>query len=179
MRLGKIIRFALILLAALALCSCSTPTVSQQAQSAAGGIWSAEIVGGSGSASGFSFTTEFTLSTDGTLTITYFQFLTQESGSTPCFPIDGGTENGQMVLNTNESTGQTSGTFKYTVAASGNTLTLNGNVTGTEVNGVPPLSNGSITGTWTVAGSSSCTGNGTFTMTQAPATTTSSSSSGS
>lgn len=177
MRPGKLISFVSVLLVALSLTSCSTPTVSQQAQTAAGGIWSAEIVGGSGPASGFSFTTEFTLSTDGNLTITYFQFLTQEAGSNACFPIDGGTENGQMVLNANESTDQVTGTLKYTVTASGNTLTLNGNVTGTEVNGLPPLSDGSITGTWTVAGSTSCTGSGNFTMTQAPASTTSSSSS--
>jgi hypothetical protein len=165
---------AVLLLITLALSSCSTPTVSQQAQTAAGGTWSAEMLGGSGKASGFSFITEFTLSTDGILTLSYFQFLTTNS----CFPVDGGTQAGQMSLNVNESTDQVTGTFKYTVTSSGNTLTLNGNVTGTEVNGVPPLSGGSITGTWNLTGGTGCNdSSGTFTMTQSASTTTSSSSS--
>ena len=165
---------ALLLLVAFSFSSCSTPSVTQQAQSAAGGIWAAEMLGGNGAASGFSFTTEFTLQPDGTLTITYFQFL----NSSPCFPVDGGTQNGTMGLNTNESTGQTSGIFKYTVqnTSNSNKLTLNGNVTGTEVNGTPPLSNGSITGSWTLTGGSGCSNsNGTFTMTQSTSTSTSSS----
>lgn len=166
----------LFLLLAFAFSSCGAPSIQQQAQSAAGGIWQAEILGGAGAESGFSFTTEFTLNTNGVLTITYFQFL----NSTKCFPVDGGTENGSMALNTNESTGQTFGAFKYNVQASGNTLTLTGNVTGTEVDGQPPLTSGSITGNWSLKGGSGCNdSNGTFTMMQSTSTSTSTSSSGS
>jgi len=165
---------ALLLLVAFTLSACSNPTVTQQAQSAAAGIWSAEIEGGAGSASGFSFTTEFTINAGGGLNITYFQFL----NTTGCFPVDGQNEQGTMVLNSvNPSTGQTSGTFKYTVKASGNTLTLAGNVTGTEVNGAPPLTDGLISGTWTLTGAAGCTdSSGTFTMTQGSSSTTTTSS---
>lgn len=173
----KLIKHSVLLLfAALSLAGCGTPTVSQQAQTAAGGIWSAEMLGGTGTASGFSFTTEFTLTTDGVLNITYFQFLTTNA----CFPVEGGHENGNMILNTNQSTGQTSGTFTYIVHGSGtttsNALTLKGTVTGTAAIGSQTLSGASIQGTWSLAGSSSCNNsNGTFTMTQGSTTSTSSS----
>ncbi|MGC1374047.1 MAG: hypothetical protein WA824_18070 [Candidatus Sulfotelmatobacter sp.] len=162
---------ALLLLVAFSLSGCSNPTVTQQAQSAAAGIWSAEIEGGDGSASGFSFTTEFTINGGGGLNITYFQFL----NTTNCFPVDGQNESGTMVLNSvNPSTGQTVGTFTYKVQASGNTLTLKGNVAGTEVNGVPPLSAGTISGTWTLTGGSGCNNSTSFpfTMTQGSSSTT-------
>lgn len=163
----------LSLLVAFSLTACSNPTVTQQAQSAAAGIWSAEVQGGEGAASGFSFTTEFTINAGGGLNITYFQFL----NTTKCFPVDGQNESGTMVLNSvNPSTGETSGTFTYKVQASGNTLTLSGNVTGTEVGGAPPLSDGSITGNWSLSGASGCSDStGTFTMIQGSSTSTSTS----
>lgn len=166
---------ALLLLVAFSFSSCSNQTPAQQAQSAAAGIWAAQVQGGTGTASGFSFTTEFTINAGGDLNITYFQFL----NTTGCFPVDGGNEQGRMVLNSvNPSTGQTSGTFTYTVknTVNNNNLALNGTVTGTEVNGVPPLSAGLITGTWALKGASECTASsGTFTMTQGSSTSTSSS----
>jgi hypothetical protein len=178
---GKLMKLAVVLLlVTISLSSCSTPTVPQQAESATGGIWSAELFGGSGPASGFSFTTEFTLNNNTSLTITYFQFLTAESGSKICFSsVDniGGSENGSLALTTiNQATGQVEGTLKYEVTSpgGGTTLTLNGTLTGTEVNGTPPLSDGSITGTWTTTGAGGCSGTGTFTMTQGSSTTTTS-----
>jgi hypothetical protein len=167
----------LLLLVAFSLCACSNPTVTQQAQSAAAGIWSAEVQGGEGSASGFSFTTEFTINSGGGLSITYFQFL----NTTKCFPVDGQNESGTMdLVSVNPSTGQTSGTFTYKVQASGNTLSLTGNVTGTEVGGAPPLSDGTISGNWSLSGGSGCNDStGTFTMIQGSSTSTSTSSSGS
>jgi hypothetical protein len=161
---------AALLLAALMLTGCgSNNTINTQtAQTAAGGIWSAEILGGSGKASGFSFNTEFTVNSNGSLNITYFQFLTQGT----CFPVDGGTESGTMDLTINGSTDAVTGTLAYTVAASGNTLTLNGPVTGTATTGnTNALSNGSVTGTWTVTGASGCNATGgTFTMCQSSTT---------
>ncbi len=164
---------ALLLLVAFSFTACSNPTATQQAQSAAAGIWSAEIQGGAGEASGFSFTTEFTLNANGSLVINYFQFLTTST----CFPVDGGQESGSLVLSSvNPSTGQVSGPFKYIVQASGNTLTLTGTVSGTEVDGQPPLSEGSIIGNWSLKGTGVCNdSNGTFTMTQSTSTSTSSS----
>jgi hypothetical protein len=157
---------AILLLVAVALSGCGgTPTINTQtAQTAAGGIWSAQVLGGSGAASGFSFNTEFTVNGDTSLAVTYFQFLTQGT----CFPVDGGTQNGNMDLNIDGSTGVVTGTLKYMVQASGNTLTLNGQVTGTATTQNPnALSDGSVTGTWAVTGGSGCNATGgTFTMCQ-------------
>ncbi len=149
---------AVLLLVALMLNGCnssSTPT----GQTAASGIWSADLQGGTGEASGFSFTTQFTVNGDGSLNITYFQFLTAGT----CFPVSGGTQAGSMVLTTNTSTNAVTGTFTYTVQSGGNTLTLNGTVTGTASS--TTLSGGSITGTWSVTGGCTATGE-SFTMTQ-------------
>ncbi len=166
---------ALLLLVALMLSGCSNNVVNTQtAQQAASGVWSAEMLGGSGEASGFSFNTEFTVHSGGDLEITYFQFLTAEGGTSPCFPVNGGTEAGTMKLNIDPSTGEVTGTMTYTVQATGNTLTLNGQVTGTAaITGIPTsLSNGSVTGTWAVTGGSGCNATGgTFTMCQAATAT--------
>jgi hypothetical protein len=149
---------AVLLLVALMLNGCnssSTPT----GQTAASGVWSADLQGGTGEASGFSFTTQFTVNGDGSLNITYFQFLTAGT----CFPVSGGTQAGSMVLTTNTSTNAVTGTFTYTVQSGGNTLTLNGTVTGTASS--TTLSGGSITGTWSVTGGCTATGE-SFMMTQ-------------
>jgi hypothetical protein len=150
---------AILLLAALMLngCGSSTPTT----QTAASGVWSADLPGGTGEASGFSFTTQFTVNGDGSLNITYFQFLTNGT----CFPITGGTQTGSMVLTTNTSTNAVTGTFTYSVASGSNTLTLNGTVTGTA--SATTLTGGSITGTWSVTGGTGCSASAqSFTMTQ-------------
>ena len=150
---------AILLLVALALngCGSSTPTP----QTAAGGVWSADLPGGSGEASGFSFTTQFTVNSDGTLSITYFQFLTHGT----CFPISGGTQTGTMALTANTTTFAVTGTFTYTVQSANNTLTLNGTVTGSQAG--TTLSGGTVTGSWTLTGDPGCTGTtGSFTMTQ-------------
>jgi hypothetical protein len=173
----SVVLAAALLLMAFSFGSCSTQTPSQQAQSAAGGIWSAQLVGGTGSASGFSFTTQFTLGVDGDLTNTYFQFLT--TGQNNCFPVNGELPTGQMILNVNQSTFQVTGTFTYKIQASGNTLSLSGDVSGTAAT-ASTLTAGSITGTWSITGGSGCNkSGGTFIMTQATTSTSSSSSSGS
>jgi hypothetical protein len=154
---------AILLLLTLVLNGCSTSNTvnTQTAQTAAGGIWSAELIGGSGEASGFSFTTQFTVEGNGGLSITYFQLLTAGT----CFPTNGGVQTGQMALTINGSTNAVTGTLTYTVTAQGNTLTLTGNVTGTESG--TTLTGGSVTGTWNVSGGTGCTNSGgTFTMTQ-------------
>ncbi|MCU1301486.1 MAG: hypothetical protein JWQ87_1770 [Candidatus Sulfotelmatobacter sp.] len=125
------------------------------------GVWSADLPGGTGPASGFSFTTQFTVNGNGSLNITYFQFLTQGT----CFPISGGTQTGSMVLTTNTSTNAVTGPFTYTVQANGNTLTLNGSVTGTASG--TTLSGGAVTGIWSLTGGTGCNTTGeSFTMAQ-------------
>jgi hypothetical protein len=151
---------AILLLVAIMLngCGSSRPT----AQSVTGGVWSASLSGGEGSASGFSFITQFTVDSSGTLSFSRFEFINQGN----CFPLDGGAVSGNMGLTENMATGQVTGSMTLTVAGNGNTLTLsspdgvNGTLTGTT------LSNGSVTGTWTVSGGTGCTGGGgSFTMT--------------
>lgn len=152
---------AILLLLALVLTGCGNKSTTTT-QAAASGLWQAELLGGSGTASGFSFTTQFTVASDGTLSITSFQFLTTGT----CFPIGGGTQSGTMVLTLDSATNAVTGTFSFTVQSSNNTLTLTGTVAGTEVGST--LSNTTITGTWTLAGDTGCndTTGGSFTMTQ-------------
>ena len=151
---------AILLLVAIMLngCGSSRPT----AQSVTGGVWSASLSGGEGPASGFSFITQFTVDSSGTLSFSRFEFINQGN----CFPLDGGAVSGSMGLTENMATDQVTGSMTLTVAGNGNTLTLsspdgvNGTLTGTT------LSNGSVTGTWTVSGGTGCTGGGgSFTMT--------------
>ncbi len=51
-------------------------------------IWQAQMLGGVGPASGFSFNTQFTVNSDATLNVSSFQFLTENSnGSPPVSPL--------------------------------------------------------------------------------------------
>jgi hypothetical protein len=140
-------------------CGSSTTAV----QSAAGGIWSAELLGGEAGASGFSFITQFTLS-GSNISITSFQF--DNAGS--CFPVSGGTQSGTLSVTYN-SAGVVSGTFSFTVSSGGNTLTLTSSaVTGNFNTTTNTLSDGSITGSWTFQGATTAcpATSGSFTMTQ-------------
>lgn len=173
-------RIAVIVLLLFPIGGCGTKTISQQAVTAAGGTWSAELLGGSGTASGFSFITNFTINaTNFGLSVEYFQFLTNNTGGACSFPDTGEVPTGQLVLSTDNSTGYATGAFTYTVKSTTDKLALTGNLTGTATLTGTTLSGGTITGKWSVSGSSACTGSGTFTMTQAPATTTTTPGSGS
>jgi len=154
---------AILLLITLVLNGCGSSSKTT-VQTAAGATWQAEMLGGQGTASGFSFITQFTVGSDGTLSISYFQYL--NSNSTQCFPVSGGTQTGSMVLTTNTSNSTVTGTFSFTVQSGGNTLTLTGTVTGTESG--TTLSGGSVTGTWALSGGTGCSDatGGSFTMTQ-------------
>jgi len=162
----------LLLLMTLLLGGCgSTPT---SVQSGAGGIWLAELTGGSGEASGFSFITQFTLNGDGTLSIDSFQFLTYDANSSAnCFSsINGPNVSGSIPL-TVQSNDAVTGTITYTVQSGGNTLTLNGIVNGTAsqsgsgTNVTYTLTSATITGNWSLKGSGGCNATGgSFSMTQ-------------
>ena len=114
------------------------------------GNWSAMLTNADGSPA-FAFTTSFTQASGSDLTVTNFNFST--SGS--CFGSDPVTETGSFGL-TGNFNGNVSGTFGMTITATNNPsdiLTLQGTV-----------NNGKITGTWTLTGSVSCSGNGNFTI---------------
>ncbi len=115
------------------------------------GLWTATLA--SSGATTFTFMTNLTVNADGSLGSTSFNLTLNNS---PCtFPTT--SETGTFTISGNFN-GQVSGTFHYVVMSTGaevNTLTLDGTVTG-----------GAITGTWKVAGATTCTGSGTFTMNQ-------------
>jgi hypothetical protein len=152
----------------LALSGCANTTPTTQ-DTAAGGTWSAVLAGGAGENSKLDFVTSFTVNADNSLSISGFSFLTTGA----CF-VTAPSESGTATLTINGSN-QVTGPFTYTIVSNspaGDTLTLNGNLTGTESGST--LSGGTITGTWsltTPAGNACsqgqcCDGNGSFTMTQ-------------
>ena len=149
----------ILLLVALLLNGCGTSSTT--VQTASGGTWEANLSGGDGMASGFSFITQFTVGGNGALSVSSFQFITAGT----CFPVTGGTQSGTLTATTN-SANQVTGTFSFTESSGGNTLTLTStSVTGT-LSGTT-LTGGSITGTWSIQGGTGCNNaGGTFTMKQ-------------
>src|SRR5438270_13379746 len=122
---------AVLLLITLLLNGCASSSSTTTVSTTPGVTWQAQMDGGVGSNSGYSFITQFTLNSSGTLDITYFQFL--NASAAQCFPVSGETQSGQMTLVQNTTNLTVTGTMVYTVQSGGNTLTLNGtSVTGTE-----------------------------------------------
>jgi hypothetical protein len=143
-------RFAagIVLLISLALIGCGSNSSNP---SNINGTWNATLVSG-GNATVFTFGTSLKENGDGSLSVSNFSFTT----NSPCF-VSGETETGSFTLSGNFN-GAVNGEFGFTVESgspTGNTLTLSGNANGN-----------TISGTWTLTGSSGCTGNGTFTMTK-------------
>jgi hypothetical protein len=156
---------AILLLLVLMLNGCGSSANTVQA--GAGGIWQAQLYGGSGQGSGFSFITQFTVNSDSSLNITSFQFLTQGTCFTSVSPAIP-TGSVVLIVQTNDTV---TGTITYVVTANGNTLTLKGTVTGTAIvtsnNSSTTLTGASMSGTWSTTGSAACTSpGGSFTMNQ-------------
>jgi hypothetical protein len=154
-------RVAILLLLTLLINGCGSgrPT----AQSATGGLWQAQLSNGVGNSSGFSFNTQFTVGSNGDLSISNFEFLNDNPNS--CFPINGGSISGNMALTQNMATNGVTGTMMFTVTSSSNQLTLTGNVTGTIVG--TTLSGGAATGSWGLTGTGGCSNaTGFYTMKQ-------------
>ena len=154
----------ILLLVVLILNVCSSNTTI--AQTASGGVWQADIAGGVGDSSGFSFITQFTVGSNGALSIANFQL----DNSTTCFGTSTASANGTLSLTFNSADQlipPSSLSFTITSAA-GDVVTLTStSVTGT-VSG-SSLSGGSITGTWVLtpaSGTNCVSASGTFTMTQ-------------
>jgi hypothetical protein len=138
----------IVLLISLALIGCGSNSSNP---SNINGTWNATLVSG-GNATVFTFGTSLKENGDGSLSVSNFSFTT----NSPCF-VSGGTETGSFTLSGNFN-GAITGKFGFTVESgspTGNTLALSGNANGN-----------TISGTWTLTGSSGCTGNGTFTMTK-------------
>jgi hypothetical protein len=167
-------QLATMLLVAITLSGCSS--APNAVQVASNEVWQAQLLGGEDTP-GFSFITQFTIGGNGTLSFSTFQFI--NAGS--CFPVTGENPTGTMDLTINGSTGEVSGTFSLTVTANSNTLTLTGNVTGTETNPgttSATLNGTTVTGNWTLAGGTGCNDtlpDNTFTMTLSNGSTSSSS----
>ncbi len=137
----KTLAVAIFLVAALTLAGCgsSNPTNIN-------GNWTATLTG----SQNFNFTTSIIENSDGTVSVSKFSF----SSNSSCF-VSGETETGTFALSGNFN-GKVTGKFGMIVTSgtpSGNTLTLTGDANGN-----------TITGTWTLTGSSGCTGSGNFTM---------------
>lgn len=154
---------AILLLLALMLNGCGSTTAT--VQTASGGVWQSEMVGGE--ITGLSFVTQFTAASDGTLSVSNFQFLTQVDGG--CFPVTlqtSPTGNLQATYNAADQVVPPL-SFSFVVQGMGNTLTLTGtSMTGTLNTTTNTLSNGIILGTWKVQGGTGCNTSGQFTMTQ-------------
>lgn len=130
--------FVLGLAALLAACSTDHSSIN--------GTWTAALTG----TQTFNLTTSLTEASNNGLNVTNLTFNSQD----PCFPGTS-TATGAFVVS-GTFNGVSSGGFQMTVNSSsgGNQLQLNGT-----------LHNNTITGTWTLTGSTSgCAGSGTFTM---------------
>jgi hypothetical protein len=167
-------KVAATLLSLVLACMLSGCGTDSPAQNATGGVWQSQMLGGDGTSSGYSFITQFTVGGSGGLTVQKFQFLTSIDGG--CFPVIGETPTGSLTnLNYNSALQLTSGNFSFTIGSDNNTLVLTStSVTGTLSSTTnATLTDGIITGTWAVQGSSGCSAaTGTFTMTQGTVTTT-------
>src|SRR5580698_9976323 len=116
---------AILLLAALLLNGCSTTTAT--VESASGGTWQSEMLGGEGTASGFSFITQFTAANNGALSVSSFQFLTtiplQNGGCFPATVLTSPTGTLQASFNSDDQVIPPF-SFSFVVVSAGNTLTL-------------------------------------------------------
>jgi hypothetical protein len=164
---------AILMAAALLLNGCSSSSTVKEAP---GAIWQAQLLGGKGQESGYSFVTQFGFNGNGSLTFTNFQFLNFDSGSS-CFPFSGELPSGTLTnFNFDQSTLAVTATFAFAVESGGNTLTLTGPLvgvaseTGQTGSNTITLTSGTVTGDWTFTGGGTPTGcsdtlTGSFTMT--------------
>jgi len=179
----KTAAFLVLLALAVVVASCGTGKPTTTVENTVNGNWEAQLAGGTGPASQLDFIIQFNVTNVNGSTepidFTGFSFINDQAASGSCFP-SGQTVSGNATI-TVLSTNQVQGTMAITVsgAASTSTLTLTGtNVYGT-ANGTPgtigTLTNGVVTGTWSLTGScvgSGTTASGTFTMCQGAATCT-------
>lgn len=119
------------------------------------GNWNATLVNGSDQTTAFTFSTTFTDVTANGVTVSNFKF----TSSSPCFDGQATSETGTFALSGNFN-GNVTGTFGMTITTAS---------PGTATQNVLTLSNGTvngntISGNWTLTGTSGCSGQGTFTI---------------
>jgi len=142
--------FAVLLLACLSLIGCGSSN-SNPHMNNVNGNWDATLMSGD-NVSMFQFGTSLTADRNGVLTISNFDLTTNSA----CF-ADGETVSGSVTLGA-DIQASPNGQFGMLIQSnppSGNKLVLSGT---DKVN--------TISGNWTLTGSSGCTGAGTFTMTK-------------
>ena len=176
----KKLAILMVLALELAVCGCGTSTPSTVTTTSTTGNWEAQLIGGTGQASLLNFVTAFNVTdvagNNESLDIRSFAFFNAGACFTlPVNGVAGSSERGTASFTTNTGTDQVTGQLAYSVTSitpPGNVLTLTSyhdGLTGTSsgtTSTTGTLSNGIVVGTWTLTGSSSCTGSGTFTMCQ-------------
>ena len=120
------------------------------------GTWTANLITPPGGTPVLAFQTNIAGGSGGAFQISSFTFTT----AGPCFTGNQTTETGSVSLS-GDYNGHVAGTFALTIStmfpvATNNVLTLKGTV-----------ADKTITGTWTLTGSTGCSGNGLFTATRA------------
>jgi hypothetical protein len=126
---------------------------------AANGIWESALTGPNAGVGVFNFITSFSVGSSGSLSVSYFSFLT----TGPCFLVSGDTVSGSFNVT---ATGTSpAADFQFTVQSGNSTLAMTGTATGT-TDSSGNVTWSTITGTWTLTGDTGCTGSGTFTMTR-------------
>jgi hypothetical protein len=134
-----------------------TPTTA-----AAGGNWAATFAGPPAGETLFNFITTFSVNAGGSMSVSSVNFLTTSSGS--CFPVTGVTAAGTFDVTSAQSDPTATANVTFSLQNGGNALAMTGTATGvTNTTALTTVWN-AVTGTWTLTGSSSCTGGGTFTM---------------
>jgi hypothetical protein len=136
-------------------CGSSTPSTVKTAD----GIWESALTGSGAGVGVFNFITTFSVGSGGSLSVSYFSFLT----TGPCFPVSGDTASGSFNV-TATSTSPTAD-FQFTVQSGSSMLAMTGTATGT-ADSSGNITWSTVTGTWTLTGDTGCTGSGTFTMTR-------------
>jgi hypothetical protein len=118
------------------------------------GNWSVSLVNASDGSTAYTFTTSLNQNSGGSVSVTNFKLTSTGS----CF-VDGQTnETGNFTLS-GDFSGNVKGTFGMTISSTTNTgtqLVLQGGVG----------HNNTITGTWSLTGSTACSGQGTFVFTR-------------
>ncbi len=115
------------------------------------GSWSATLNNQDGTPSVYAFTTSFTQNSSTSVTVFNFKF----NSTSDCFDDATTTETSLFTLG-GDFNGNVTGTLVLNITSDkNNKLNLQGNINGK-----------TISGTWSLTGSATCTGSGKFTMTE-------------
>ena len=147
----KTIGMIALLALGIAMAGCSSNNGSSSTN--VNGNWSATLTDSQNGPTIYAFTTTLTEAGGGAVSVTNFTFTSTGS----CFVEGQTTETGSFTLS-GDFSGNVKGTFGMTVSSTSGSpqLTLQG--------GVGP--NNTITGMWSLSGSTACSGSGNFTFTR-------------